>query len=117
MPTASNVLSGSRRTILARGMAALAQLLVGNGPDMILKPQPVTAVQDSPSPRERRDGFFSKTGSTDGFGAYVAIMPGRSLGLVMLSNRNIPNSERVKAAKTILDQVSISQRERLHAQG
>ncbi|NKB16118.1 MAG: beta-lactamase [Sphingomonadales bacterium] len=82
--------------------AALPQLLKGNGPDMILKPQPVTAVPDSFPPGELRMSFFNKTGSTNGFGAYVAIMPERSLGLVMLSNRNVPNSERVKAAKAIL---------------
>jgi beta-lactamase class C len=97
--------------------ASLPQLLNGNGPDMILKPQPVTAMSGSPSPRDFNDGFFNKTGSTNGFGAYVAIMPERSLGFVMLSNRNIPNSERVKAAKAILDQVISSQRDRLRAPG
>jgi beta-lactamase class C len=97
--------------------AGLAQLLKGNGPDMILKPQPVTAVSDSHSRREREDGYFNKTGSTNGFGAYVAIMPERGLALVLLSNRNIPNSERVKAAKAILDQVISSQRDRLRGPG
>lgn len=95
--------------------AALAQLLEGNGPDMILKPQPVTAVVDGFPPREPRNGFFNKTGSTNGFGAYAAFMPERSLGLVMLANRNFPNSERIKAAKAILDLVSSRQRNRLRA--
>lgn len=95
--------------------AALAQLLEGNGQEMILKPQPVIAVPDSRSPRERTDGFFNKTGSTNGFGAYAAFMPERSVGLVMLSNRNFPNSERIKAAKAILDLVCTSQPHRLHA--
>lgn len=92
--------------------APLPQLLEGNGLEMILNPQPVTAVTGSLSPRELMDGFFNKTGSTNGFGAYAAVMPERSLGLVMLANRNFPNSERVKAAKAILDLVSSSQPDR-----
>jgi beta-lactamase class C len=97
--------------------AALPQLLKGNGPDVILKPQPVTAVTDTFPPGELRNGFFNKTGSTNGFGAYAAVMPERSLGLVMLANRNFPNSERIKAAKAILDQVSSSQSDRIRAPG
>jgi beta-lactamase class C len=89
--------------------AALPQLLKGNGSEMILKPQPITAMSGCRPPCQIEDGFFNKTGSTNGFGAYVAFIPERSLGLVMLSNRNFPNPERVKAAKTILDQVSSSQ--------
>lgn len=95
--------------------AALPQLLKGNGPDMVLKPQPVTSLKGSPSLGELKDGFFNKTGSTNGFSAYTAVMPERSLGLVMLANRNFPNSERVKAAKAILDRVSSRQRDRLRA--
>lgn len=94
--------------------AALPQLLEGNSADTILKPQPISALTGNLSPRELKDGFFNKTGSTDGFGAYAAVMPERSLGLVMLSNRNFPNSERVRAARAILDQVSSRQRDRLH---
>ena len=35
--------------------------------------------------------LLNKTGSTNGFGAYVAFVPGRDLGLVILANRNTPS--------------------------
>lgn len=91
---------------------ALPQLLEGNSREMILEPQPVTALMDSSSSHQPDRGFFSKTGSTNGFGAYAAFMPERSLGIVMLANRNFANSERVKAMHAILDRARSSHRQR-----
>ena len=34
--------------------------------------------------------LLNKTGSTNGFGAYVAFVPGRDLGLVILVTATIP---------------------------
>lgn len=46
--------------------------------------------------------LINKTGSTNGFGAYVVFVPARQIGVVMLANRNLPIPERVRAAYQIL---------------
>lgn len=74
-------------------------LLGGNAAEMIDGAQPVLPVAAGASTGER---LFDKTGSTGGFGAYVAFVPARRIGLVMLANRNLPIPARVEAAWTIL---------------
>jgi beta-lactamase class C len=75
-------------------------LLDGNSSAMALNATPVTAITPPQPPRE--DVWINKTGSTNGFGAYVAFIPQKRLGIVMLANRNYPNEERVSAAYRIL---------------
>lgn len=74
-------------------------LLGGNSEEMIFDPQPAERIAGPVSPGPR---LFDKTGSTNGFGAYVAFVPARKVGVVILANRNYPIPARVEAGWTIL---------------
>jgi beta-lactamase class C len=79
----------------------LQMLLDGNSTEVILNPQAIQ-VNEPPTP-VLNDVWVNKTGSTNGFGAYIAYVPAKKTGIVILANKNYPNTERVKAAYTILD--------------
>lgn len=78
----------------------LKTLLDGNSSAMIFNATPVTEIEPPQPPRE--DVWINKTGSTNGFGAYVAFIPKKRLGIVILANKNFPIDERVTAAYRIL---------------
>lgn len=80
---------------------ALQPMLLGNGYDFIMKPHPVTVIT-SRRPDEQ-DVIFNKTGSTDGFGGYVAMIPSKRIGVVVLANKNTPNEARVEATYGLLN--------------
>ncbi|MBV7596471.1 FOX/MOX family class C beta-lactamase [Aeromonas sp. sia0103] len=80
-------------------------LLTGNSPAISLETNPVTGFATPRVMGEQR--LYNKTGSTNGFGAYVAFVPARGIGIVMLANRNYPNAARVEAAYTILQQLDL----------
>ncbi|HID8332169.1 TPA: PDC family class C beta-lactamase [Pseudomonas aeruginosa] len=79
---------------------SMKRLQAGNSTPMALQPHRIARL---PAPQALEgQRLLNKTGSTNGFGAYVAFVPGRDLGLVILANRNYPNAERVKIAYAIL---------------
>ncbi|NAW66605.1 class C beta-lactamase [Photobacterium halotolerans] len=79
----------------------LDTLLAGNSTETILNPMPIDAIA-SPKPLSEHI-WVNKTGSTGGFGAYVAYIPARKAGIVILANKNYPNDDRIKAAYAILN--------------
>lgn len=78
----------------------LKTLLEGNSPTMIFNANPVTEIKPPQAPRE--NVWINKTGSTNGFAAYIAFVPEKHLGIVMLANRSYPIEERVTVAYKIL---------------
>ncbi|CAH0300833.1 Beta-lactamase [Pseudomonas sp. Bi123] len=78
----------------------LDTLLAGNSSQMALEAH---EVQWLTPPQPQRDTLLiNKTGSTGGFGAYVAFIPAKDIGIVILANKNYPNPERIKIAHKIL---------------
>lgn len=82
---------------------ALSDLLAGNADEVILHATPVTALDPPLAPRD--DVLINKTGSTNGFAAYVVFVPEKRLGVVLLANKNFPIAARVTTAFEILSQL------------
>lgn len=80
---------------------SLERLLDGNSRTMALENNPVAALKP-PKPADSAT-LYNKTGSTNGFGGYVAFVPEKKIGVVLLANRNFPNPERIKAVHAILE--------------
>jgi beta-lactamase class C len=78
----------------------LNALLQGNSATMAFHAMPVTELK--PPEKPQADVWINKTGSTNGFGAYVAYVPEKRLGIVILANKNYPNDARITAAFNIL---------------
>jgi len=77
------------------------RLVEGNGPDFILQPQPMDEGDAAPDQRV----ILNKTGSTNGFGGYIAMVPSENLGVVVLANRNYPNEARVRATHDLITHI------------
>jgi len=78
----------------------LKRLLAGNSDNMVFGPNAATALRPPRAPAAAT--LFNKTGSTRGFGAYAAFVPAMKIGVVILSNRNMPTPARITAAHAIL---------------
>jgi len=76
---------------------------VVTGSDNKVALAPATAVEINPPAPAVKASWVHKTGSTGGFGSYVAFIPEKDLGIVMLANKSYPNPARVDAAFRILD--------------
>ncbi|MOA31145.1 Beta-lactamase [compost metagenome] len=81
----------------------LEALLEGNGSKMAYESHAVTAL--APPMPVQDAAWVNKTGSTNGFGAYLAFVPAKKLGIVVLANKNYPNEDRVRLAHGILSEL------------
>ena len=82
----------------------LERLLAGNSTTMLMESnaaKPLAAPQAPSGPT-----LYNKTGSTNGFSSYIAFVPAKKIGVVMLANRNYPNPARIKAGHAILEQLA-----------
>ncbi|WP_428980741.1 class C beta-lactamase [Erwinia billingiae] len=75
-------------------------IIADSANDVALKPREVRALV--PARAATPASWIHKTGSTNGFGTYIAFIPAEKLGIVMLANKNYPNPTRVEAAANIL---------------
>lgn len=73
-------------------------LNVSDAPDL----GPVSVQEVYARPVYNGDALMDKTGMTKGFRAYIAVIPNKKSGIVILANKNVPNSAIVKTAREIL---------------
>jgi len=83
--------------------ARLDQLLAGYSVKIALEPNPAISLDPPLAPRD--EAWINKTGSTNGFGSYVAFVPARQFGIALLANKNYPIEARIKAAYEIFRQI------------
>ncbi|KQB53311.1 class C beta-lactamase [Pseudomonas endophytica] len=77
----------------------LENLLEGNSNTMAYETHQATALNPPLAPQKAV--WLNKTGSTSGFGGYIAVLPEKQQAVVILANKNYPNSARVELAYAI----------------
>lgn len=78
----------------------LDTLLAGNSEHVLFDANPAARLEPAIPPGG--DVLLNKTGSTNGFAAYVAFVPMKKIGVVLLANKSYPIAARVTAAYQIL---------------
>ncbi|MDA5337291.1 beta-lactamase [Stenotrophomonas maltophilia] len=73
----------------------------GSAPGVSLKDQKVTST--SPGLNSSPEAIINKTGGTGGLGTYLAFVPSRKIGVVILTNHANPTDERVSLGLQILE--------------
>jgi len=81
--------------------ASLQQLLAGNA--AILRAEAATPIVAAPS---EQPAYLHKTGSTNGYSAYVAFVPDKRIGIVLLANKAYPVDQRVTIGYEILSRIA-----------